>query len=256
MKTVLITGAADGIGRALAFEFARQGCAIIGVDFDSERSAKTQAELNQHGFTAQFIQADFSQPDFLNDLLPKIQPVDILLNNAGISAVGAFESLDWNRQQRVLDINLRAPIQLTTAILKNNLLKPNGSLVFISSLSHYVGYPGAAIYAASKDGLATYARNLRIALKKKGTHVLVIFPGPTRTSHASRYSPNNARESKRMSPEILAAHIFNAVQSRRKKLFPGIMAWVMGMFGLWFPVLAERIMKHTLFDILNGRTLT
>jgi short-subunit dehydrogenase len=255
MKTVLITGAADGIGRALAFEFAKHGYHILGIDFDAERSAHTQSELTQQGFTAKFIQADLSQPNFLDGVLPNLPPVDVLINNAGISAVGAFEQLDWQRQQRVLDVNLRAPIQLTTAILKNKLLNPNGSVVFISSLSHYVGYPGAAVYAASKDGLATYARNLRINLKKQNQQVLIVFPGPTRTTHASRYSPNNARESKRMLPETLAAHIVHAIEKRKEKLFPGA-AGVMAFFGLWFPALAERIMKRSLFDILNGRTLT
>ena len=255
MKTVLITGAADGIGRALAFAFAQRGYHILGIDFDAERSARTQAELTEQGFTDQFLQADLSQPNFLDDLLPNLPAIDILVNNAGISAVGAFEQLDWQRQQRVLNVNLRAPIQLTTAILKNNVLKPNGSIVFISSLSHYVGYPGAAVYAASKDGLAAYARNLRIALKKQNQHVLVVFPGPTRTAHASRYSPNNARESKRMSPETLAMHIVRATEKRKDKLFPGA-AGVMAFFGLWFPALAEHIMKRSLFDILHGRTLT
>jgi short-subunit dehydrogenase len=251
MKTVLITGAADGIGRALAFAFAQRGYHILGIDFDAERSARTQAELTQQGFNAQFLQADLSQPNFLDDLLPNLPTIDILVNNAGISAVGAFEQLDWQRQQRVLNVNLRAPIQITTA----NLLKPNGSIVFVSSLSHYVGYPGAAVYAASKDGLAAYARNLRIALKKQNQHVLVVFPGPTRTAHASRYSPNNARESKRMSSETLAMHIVRATEKRKDKLFPGA-AGVMAFFGLWFPTLAERIMKRSLFDILRGRTLT
>lgn len=255
MKTTLITGAADGIGRALAFEFAKQGYQIIGIDFDAERSQKTQIELTQQGFTARFIQFDLSQANFLEQVLPKLQPIDVLINNAGISAVGAFESLALERQKQVLNINLRAPIQLTTAILKNNLLQPNGSLIFISSLSHYVGYPGAAVYAASKDGLAAYARNLRIVLKKQNQNVLVVFPGPTRTTHASRYSPNNARESKRMLPETLATLIFQAHQKRKQVLFPKATR-IMALFGLWFPRLAEQVMKRALFDILKGRTLT
>jgi short-subunit dehydrogenase len=255
MKTVIITGAADGIGRALVFEFAKNGYAIIGLDFDPERSHQTESELTAQGFSARFIQTDLSQPDFLAELLPQVPSCDVLVNNAGISAVGAFAALDWARQQRVLDVNLRAPIQLTNAILKNGSLKPGGSLVFISSLSHYVGYPGAAVYAASKDGLAAYARNLRIALTGQN-HVLVVFPGPTRTAHARRYSPDNTRESKRMSPEILAAQVLRATEGRKDKLFPGPAAWLMGMVGLWFPSLAERVMKRTLFDALDGKKLT
>lgn len=256
MKKILITGAADGIGLALAFEFGRQDFSIIGVDFDVERSTATQSELIKNGTSARFIQADLSKPDSIGSILSQLEPVDVVVHNAGISAVGAFENISWERQERVLDINLRAPIQLTNALLNKQFINPSGLLIFISSLSHYAGYPGASVYAASKDGVATYARNLRIALAKYNIHVLTVFPGPTRTVHAHRYSPNNAREAKRMPPQILAAYIFHAVQKQQRQLFPGISAKIIAWVGLWLPSIAEGIMKSTFFDSLKGRTLT
>jgi len=256
MKKILITGAADGIGRALAFEFGKQGFSIIGVDIDAERSFATQGELIQRGYLARFIQADLSKLNFIESIISQLEPVDVVVHNAGISAVGAFENISWERQERVLDINLRAPIQLTNALLNKQFVNPSGSLIFISSLSHYAGYPGAAVYAASKDGVATYARNLRIALAKQNIHVLTVFPGPTRTTHAHRYSPDNGREPNRMPPHILAAYIFHAAQKKRRQLFPGVFAKVLAWMGLWFPAIAEGIIKKSLFDLLKGRTLT
>lgn len=256
MKHALITGAAAGIGRALALALAERGYSILGVDVDAANASATQAELHARGHQAHFIQADLSQPDFLSDVLPHVPPLSVLVNNAGISAVGAFETLDWSLQQRVLAVNLRAPIQLTTALTQRQALEPHGVVVFVSSLAHYVGYPGAAVYAASKDGVAAYARNLRLAWRHTGPQVLVVFPGPTRTAHAHRYSPNNAHAQRRMPPETLAAHMVRAIERRQSTLFPGASAWLMSRLGLWWPGLAEQVMKRTLFDALRGRTLT
>jgi len=97
----------------------------------------------------------------------------------------------------VLAVNLTAPLHLTGALLQAGKIAPGGSLVFVSSLSRLLSYPGAAVYAASKDGLASYARSLAVALAPQKMHVLTVYPGPTRTAHARRYSPDNSREARR-----------------------------------------------------------
>lgn len=245
----VITGAADGIGRALALRYAAAGYAITGIDSDSARSAETAAELRAAGAAVTFIQADLRHDWAWVDDLP---PVDVLIHNAGISAVGRFGTLDLAQQAAVIDVNLHAPLQITRRLLRGDKLTAGASLVFISSLSHFTGYPGAAAYAASKDGLAHYARSLAVALWPR-QRVLTVFPGPTRTAHARRYSPDNRGEARRMPPEKLAARIFAAQQRGQPILLPSPGARLLALLGHWLPDVGDWLMRQALFRRLPPR---
>ena len=179
-------------------------------------------------------------------------PLDVLIHNAGISAVGPFVDSDLAAQQAVLSVNLEAPLVLTAAILQRAHLSAHGTIVFLSSLSHFVSYPGAAVYAASKDGLAAYARSVAVALSPAGIHVLSVFPGPTRTAHARRYSPDNRREARRMAPDLLASQIFNAIRLRRKRLIPGWGARLAAIGAQVAPRIFEALMRRAIFDKIRG----
>jgi len=253
-RHAVITGAAEGIGRALVEVFSARQYVVTGIDVNAERAAQTQAELSARGLSLRFIHADLSAPDDLTRLTAALldgPPIDVLVNNAGISCVGAFAHSDLTRQQRVLDVNLRAPLQLTTALLHAGKIARGGALVFVSSLSHYVSYPGAAVYAASKDALAAYARSLAVALAAQEIQVLVVYPGPTRTAHARRYSPDNRREAQRMAPETLAASTHRAIERRQHRLIPGFGNRVTALLGQWLPAPVEWVMKKTLFEKLQ-----
>lgn len=253
MKRCAITGAADGIGRALAFAFGRAGYAIHGVDFDAERAAETAGELAAAGIEARFTQADLSGEEGIAAAVAGLgegPPFDVVVHNAGINAVGAFADARLEPQKAVLGVNLLAPMLLTAALLRGERLRAEGSLVFLSSLSRFVGYPGAVAYAASKDGLAAYARSLRVALAPRGTQVLTVYPGPTRTAHARRYSPDNTKEERRMAPDELAERILGAVRGRRQTLVPGIGNRVFAVLGHLAPGVCERAMKKAILDKL------
>lgn len=253
MRYCAITGAADGIGRALARRFAAAGYAIIGMDRDAERSERTRAELVRSGAIAAFLHTDLAGSAAVAVLLDRLAagpPIDILIHNAGISAVCPFAMSDINQQQAVLDVNLQAPLLLTAGLLRQNQIARGGALVYISSLSRFISYPGAAGYAASKDGLAAYARSLEIALAPRGIHVLTVYPGPTRTAHARRYSPDNRREHQRMPPERLADLIYRALLARRRTLIPGVGNQLFAALGTYLPWLAAYAMRKTLFDKL------
>jgi hypothetical protein len=253
-RHAVITGAAEGIGRALAASFGAQGYTITGVDVNAALAAQTQAELTARGVQIRFLQADLSQPADLARLAAELSAgpaIDLLIHNAGINAVGPFAGSNLAAQQRVLDVNLAAPLQLTPALLRAGKIAPGGSLVFISSLSRLLSYPGAAAYAASKDGLASYARSLTVALAPQGIHVLTVYPGPTRTAHARRYSPDNSREARRMPPDVLAAAVVLAVQRRRRVLIPGLGNQLFAVVGRWLPPLGEWAMRKTLWEKLR-----
>lgn len=254
---VLITGAAGGIGKALAWEFGRAGYAVIGVDVDAKRVAVTAAELQQAGMTAHFIMADLSRDDDLARLVEEIRPfapLQGLIHNAGISAVGRFEQIELAAQERVIAVNLRAPLQLTAMLAREGLLADDVTVGLLSSLSHYTSYPGAAVYAASKDGVAHYARSLAVAWPP--AHTLTVFPGPTRTAHARRYSPDNSREAKRMPPEQVAGAIVRGVRNGRRRIIPGMGNQVLAVAGHLFPRLLEWSMKKAILEKLeeNERT--
>lgn len=250
----VITGAADGIGRALAQTMAAAGYIITGIDIDAERAAQTQAELAASGATVHFIQADLADGVALPHLLDQLAarpPIDLFIHNAGISAVGPFVQSNLARQHAVLDINFTAPLVLTAGLLAGGQMTTASAFIFISSLSHFASYPGAAVYAASKDGIASYARSLGVALATQQIHILTVYPGPTRTAHARRYSPDNRREAKRMPPPQLAAWILAALQKRHHQLIPGFSNWTVALISRLWPQTIEAIMRRTLYDRLR-----
>ncbi len=232
MKRALITGAAEGIGEALAERFADARYDVTGVDIED-------GDLS-----------DRAAVDALAKRLAEAPPFDLVIHNAGISHVGRFDASDLAAQARVLEVNLAAPMVLTARLLETGRVEDGGCLVFVSSLSHYVGYPGASVYAATKDGLASYARSLASALKPQRIHVVRVFPGPTRTEHAKRYSPAGSSEAKRMDPAVVARHVERAVRRRKRVVVPGFGNRVAARLGRLMPNTMGRLMKKVILDRL------
>ncbi|MDZ7703226.1 MAG: SDR family NAD(P)-dependent oxidoreductase [Trueperaceae bacterium] len=241
-RRCVVTGAASGIGAALASHYHGLGYDVVGIDLDAPAPFITP------------LQADLSDLDDLERVARTLAAgpsIDLLVHSAGISAVGRFSQSDLAAQQQVLAVNLDAPILLTNRLLREGAFSADSTLVFISSLSHFTSYPGAAVYAASKDGLAAYARTLSVALAPHGIHVLRVFPGPTRTPHARRYSPDNSREARRMPPDQLARLVARALARRRYSLVPGTANKLAALLGRWLPHTSERLMRRLILDKLE-----
>lgn len=256
MAHCLITGGADGIGRAVAERYAQAGYTVTIIDRDQVRGADLCRELSAQGCSASFIQADLREAQAIAAALAVLKglpPADVVVHSAGISAVGRFGGSDMAAQHAVLDVNLRAPLLLSAGLLASGRVAAGGTLVFIASLSVFTSYPGAAVYAASKDGLAAYARSLRAALARRKINVLTVYPGPTRTAHARRYSPDNRRENRRMPPDRLAELIFAAVAKRQATLIPGAGNRLFARLGRLWPGLLDYAMRKTLLEKMANR---
>lgn len=252
----LITGGADGIGRALAHALAGRGFLVTGVDHNTTLARRTQAEILNAGGAARFVAADLSTADGVNVVAAATDgwtPFDVLIHNAGISCVGAFVAAPLVTQRAVLAVNLVAPLLLTARLLRDRSIAAGAGLVFIASLSHFIGYPGASVYAATKDGLAAYARSLRVALAPDKVRVLVVYPGPTRTAHARQYSPDNRREQHRMAPDLLAAQIVTALDRGQRQLIPGFSNRLLASAGRVAAPLVTSLLQRTLYAPLANR---
>ena len=247
MKHAVITGAAHGIGNALAHRFAQAGYTITGVDVDTAGAARVEREL-----AARFVIADLRSEADIARVLPELlqKPIDVLIHNAGINAVGRFPDISIENHEQVIAVNFYAPMRLTASLLKANRMAKGASIAFISSLSHYTSYPGAATYSTTKSGLASYARSLSIALAPQNIHVMTVFPGPTRTAHARRHSPHNTREEKRMPPEKLAHHILRGIKKKKHLIVPGATNRMLALLGKYCPPLIEYAMRKVILEKL------
>ena len=249
----VVTGAASGIGLETALSFARAGSRVLGIDVDGRRIAEAIQTGREEDLELEFTTADLGSDAGIARVLEAVAErgaLSTLVHSAGISWVGPFESGSLQKDRAVLRLNLRAPLQLTAGMLERDLLKRGGTVVFISSLSRFVGYPGAAVYAASKDGIASFSRSLRLGLHEQAS-VLTVYPGPTRTPHAHRYSPDNSNESRRMDPAVVAEAIVSAVRSGSSTVVPGWGNRIACVFGSLAPDLADRAMKRVIYDKLN-----
>lgn len=264
MKACVITGVAGGIGLALARRYGAGGYAVFGVDYDEAGLERAREVLAEAGIVFQATQGDLTSAEdraAIVEWLCGLGRVHTFIHNAGINVVGAFEDIGDADHRRVIAVNLAAPIDLTRSVLALKLIPEGGRLIYLSSLSYYVGYPGATVYAASKDGLASFASSMRAALGKKSIGVLTVFPGPTRTPMARDCSPEGAgNEESRMRPERLADLIYRASHRGARVLIPGASNRAFAMAGRLFPALTEVGMRRAIFDRLergaNARPLS
>jgi short-subunit dehydrogenase len=246
-RTVIITGAAHGLGKALALEFAASGDKVIAVDYDAD--ALNLFDAN----SVVAVQCDLANLDEFTKLDSALSgsKADVLIHCAGISATGKFEDVPSKAHRDVIAINLTAPIALTTHMLAQRAMSESANITLISSLSHFLGYPGASCYAATKDGLAHYGKSLQKAYPKK--RILRVFPGPIDTEHARRYAPDNSDKSlkNRMSADQVAICIVTAIQRRRKVCVPGMSAKLGMIAGRIAPRTMGRVLRRALLDKMD-----
>jgi len=245
---IIITGSSSGIGRALTEHYLSLGCKVTGID-------KVSGDDSISGKIDEIL-LDLTSPkdvSLIEKMILKgeLAPADCLILNAGISCTGPFLSNSWKAQERVIDLNLSSTIALSAIALRADLLNRDGSVVFISSMSKFLSYPGASVYAATKDGVTSWANSVRSSFKEKEIHLLTVFPGPTRTPHAERYSPKGSNAEKRMKPDKLAELIAQAVNKKACFLVPGIANKTASALGTWLPRAGEMLMRNAVFKPLE-----
>jgi short-subunit dehydrogenase len=172
--TALLTGATGGIGRAIALALHDRGAHVLLSGRRAEQLEEVRVRLGQGADT---LPADLADPDAAAELAARAGEVDVLVANAALPASGRLDGFTTQEIDRALDVNLRAPMQLTRALLPGMLERGSGHVVLVSSLSGKVASSGSAVYSATKFGLRGFAAGLREDLHLTGVGVTVVFPG-------------------------------------------------------------------------------
>lgn len=182
-RTVLITGASSGIGRALAHQLAEAGAHLVLVARDAARLERTLAEVRGLGARAEALRADLAEPVQVRELLGALarapEPVEVLVNNAGLSIRRPVEaSLDRPEDfERPLAVNYIGPLALTLGLLPGMLARGRGHIVNVSSIGVQAGAPNFAGYVASKAAMDHFARSLMLELGRRPVRVsTVVLP--------------------------------------------------------------------------------
>lgn len=191
----MVTGASSGIGEAYAERLAADGWDLVVVARTGERLSELAARLKQaHGVTVRAVQADLARAGEVERVGGEIgaMPVDMLVNNAGLAHYMPFADLPAAQAAELVDLNMRAPVLLTQAVLPGMLDRSHGTIINIASLLAYSGaaqvafLPKRVVYAATKSFLVTFSQALAAEVGDRGVQVQVVCPGVVRSEFHTR----------------------------------------------------------------------
>jgi short-subunit dehydrogenase len=252
---VAITGAASGIGRALARRYARSGARLGLIDRDAAGLDALAAELAEWETEVQAVACDVTRwedcKSAIDSILDSYGGVDILVNNAGITHVSAFADTDVDVVRRVMDVNFFGAVHCTRAALAS-LVARRGLVIAISSVAGFSPLAGRCAYSASKHALHGLFETLRSEQRESGLGVMMVCPGFTRTgieAHAlggdgrALRAPRNVY-GRQADPDEVADAIFRAARRRRRLLVLSPVGKLAYAVSRVWPALFERMMAR------------
>lgn len=243
---IVITGASSGIGEALAREYFSRRAKVTLVARRLELLEKLAKETDT---PTHLVQADLSVPEAVTSWVEaaeeELGPIDVLINNAGVQIVRGFTDTPFEDGEKLLQVDLLAPLRLSHFVAKRMVARKSGTLVDVSSMAAIAPTPGMAFYNAAKGGLAAASEALRAELKPHGVHVVTVYPGPVKTpmetAGRSAYEELSA-VAKLLAPageaSVLARMVADAVEQKD----PRVIYPLMNTLGRHFPAITRLVL--------------
>ena len=196
--TALITGASGGIGEELARLFAGRGYDLVLVARSERKLQSLSGELcRAHGIQSRVLAADLADsgapPRVFETLQQKGVAIDVLVNNAGFGACGAYAEIDYPVEARMIQVNIVALAHLTRLFLPAMLARRNGKILNVASTAAYVPGPFMAVYYASKAFVLSFSEAIAEETRGSGVTVTALIPGPTETNFAATAGNQDSR---------------------------------------------------------------
>ena len=191
MKTVLVTGAAKGIGRAIAVKFAKNGYNVfVSYNTSEEKALDLAAEYDN----ITVIKADVTKKDELSNLISSAANVDILVNNAGISEIKLFTDVSEEDFDKMMDVNFKSAFLLSQKVLPYMINKKCGRIINISSIWGICGASCEVLYSASKSAMIGMTKALAKELAPSGITVNAVAPGVIKTDMMNCFSEEEIKD--------------------------------------------------------------
>lgn len=249
---ILITGASQGIGRAMALAAAQRGARVLVAARSESLLNELTAEIRKAGGTVEPVIADVTNAEDRQKLVDAAQRafggLDILVNNAGIGATGQFAEAAEERLRKIFEVNffgVTETIRLFIPMLKQGV-KP--AIVNISSIAGKRGIPSRSEYSASKFAIQGFSEALRAELAKDDVDVLVVNPGLTQTNFSQNMLEQKARVKldhlRGMTAEQAADATLRAIEKGKNEVTLTFKGKLLVWFSRWFPRLTDWIIRR------------
>ncbi len=255
-KTIWVTGASSGIGKALAVNLSRRGARLILSARSTDRlndCRQACANPDQHVVLPLDLTDAASLKEASALALQKYGTIDILVNNGGISQRSVAVETGLAVDRRIMEVNFFGAITLTKLVLPSMLSRKSGHIVVVSSVVGKFGTPFRSSYAASKHALHGFFESLRAELWSQGIRVTMVCPGFVRTNisinalkgDGSTLGSMDAAQAAGMDPEICAEKIVRAVEAERNEIYIGGKEKLGVYLQRFVPGLFARIIRKT-----------
>jgi short-subunit dehydrogenase len=249
---VALTGASSGIGRALALELARHAAKMVLVARRGPLLERLAVEIEGAGGQASVVVGDITQPAVRHAAVARAEAVfgglDIVINNAGVSAHGPFVTASSERLTRIMEVNFTAAVELIRTALPLLRRGNRPIVVNIGSILCHRGIPLNCEYCASKFALRGFSEALRAELATVGVDVLIVSPGSTETELFDHLLEQHGRppwpSQRRAAPERVARATVMAIVRGRHEIVPSWRGRLLVWLNRLAPWLVDRLMAH------------
>lgn len=247
-KTVVITGASSGIGKATALEMARRGANVVLGARRGELLEEVAAQCRALGVRATAVAADVTSADDCARLIAAAGEVDVLVNNAGFAIFDAIADANVDELRAMMETNYFGMVQCTQAVLPQMLARRGGTIVNVASITGIMGFARMGGYCATKFATIGFTEALRDEVLGRGVRVALVCPGTTETGFFVKAErgkmPGASRLLLAIGPERVARAVCDAAgDGRYRRILPLLAATYMRMKEI-APRLAHLLMRR------------
>jgi short-subunit dehydrogenase len=247
-KTVVVTGASSGIGRAAAVEFARRGANLVLAARREEMLEDVARECRNLGVDCKKMVTDVTQRSDCEHLIDAAGSVDVLVNNAGFAIFDPIESARPDDLTSMMQTNYFGAVWCTQAVLPQMLARGNGTIVNVASIAGIMGYARMGGYCATKFAMIGFSETLRDEVAGRGVRVAMVCPGTVETDFFVKAErgkmPGASRLILAIKPEQVARAIANAAEDGRYRRILPLGAAMYMRFKELFPRIAHMLMRR------------
>ena len=252
MNTTLITGASSGIGAAFARKLAARGRNVLLVARSEDKLVALCNELGRlTSIRAQFVALDLQQPDAAAQLFEETKKrdleIEMLINNAGYGSMGDFAKLDLDRELEMIQLNVRAVVEVTYRFLRPMRERKRGTIINVASTAAFQAVPYMATYAATKAFVLSFSEALTEENLSHGVHVMALCPGVTETNFFEASEMDRPPMRTIQTPEEVVDAALRGLARQKMTVISG---WTN-----WFTIEAERFVPRSVVTKVAARAL-